>query len=529
MVPSQGERAKRLPDNRGPSAMRFVVSTLIAGAALALAQAAPAADRYWVGGSGSWSDTSHWATQRGGNGGASVPGAADDARFDASSGSGTVSFNVNATVRSLIVDAGASAALTFAFGSARVECTQDCIFGNGRFDQGNRGASTLVVGRNLDTANCGVSYASERSLSIHLTGTGFWRFSMSDPYQPLIWNLVAAQPGRTTTLRPVGEVRQGVDIDVENQLILSDQTAALVADHSEWSGPWPTTIEIHSAQATLDVVSSGTRIELGSLEHELIGSGPGQLQDSVQLDVNVYDITGGYRAAPGSGPTWRLTGPLQLGGAQLNIDKTARLATGGQTLSAASASVGGGSDGTGELDLSGAGRATFTGTVQLGAGTAKDGRIYLADGSLVAANLRVRAPTGFVTGTTGTLELTGAAPSGGTTYYVAANGNDANAGTSQGAPLRTAAAAFSRLRGGVSVLFRRGDVFDVASQAAVDADGGVIGAYGSGARPRLRLPNGAQLGLRGGDWMLYDAVIDFGEGSTAPPPGGAPAAPTLLP
>jgi hypothetical protein len=255
------------------------------------------------------------------------------------------------------------------------------------------------------------------------------------------------------------------------------------------------------------------------------GSGTGQLQDSLQIDASVYDVTGGYRAAPGSGPSWVLTGPLQLGGAQVNIDKTARLATAGHALTAASIAVGGGSDGTGELDLSGGGSATFTGTVQLGAGSARDGRIYVGGGSLVARNLRVRAPAGFVTGTTGTLELTGAAPSGGTTYYVAANGNDANAGTSQSAPLRTAAAAFARVGSGATVLFRRGDVFDVASGAAIDSDGGVIGAYGSGARPRLRLANGAQLALRGGDWTMYDAVIDFGEGSTSP---SAPAAPTLL-
>jgi hypothetical protein len=46
------------------------------------------ADRYWVGGSGSWSSTAKWSTSSGGSGGASVPTAADSVFFTASSDSG---------------------------------------------------------------------------------------------------------------------------------------------------------------------------------------------------------------------------------------------------------------------------------------------------------------------------------------------------------------------------------------------------------------------------------------------------------
>jgi hypothetical protein len=45
------------------------------------------ADRYWVGGSGNWSDTARWSTASGGSSGASVPTAADNAIFNASSDS----------------------------------------------------------------------------------------------------------------------------------------------------------------------------------------------------------------------------------------------------------------------------------------------------------------------------------------------------------------------------------------------------------------------------------------------------------
>jgi hypothetical protein len=45
------------------------------------------ADRFWVGGSGNWSSTGHWSTTTGGASGASVPTNADNAIFDANSGS----------------------------------------------------------------------------------------------------------------------------------------------------------------------------------------------------------------------------------------------------------------------------------------------------------------------------------------------------------------------------------------------------------------------------------------------------------
>jgi len=43
------------------------------------------ANRYWIGNSGNWTDTSHWSTTSGGSGGASVPTSADDVIFNASS------------------------------------------------------------------------------------------------------------------------------------------------------------------------------------------------------------------------------------------------------------------------------------------------------------------------------------------------------------------------------------------------------------------------------------------------------------
>jgi hypothetical protein len=43
------------------------------------------AERYWVGNTGGWNDTSHWSATSGGAGGASVPGPDDDVIIDESS------------------------------------------------------------------------------------------------------------------------------------------------------------------------------------------------------------------------------------------------------------------------------------------------------------------------------------------------------------------------------------------------------------------------------------------------------------
>jgi hypothetical protein len=89
------------------------------------------ADRYWVGGTGNWSDTNRWSATSGGGSGASVPTSADNVIFDASSNVGTGAFTVtvdgNTTTPSLCDNfstGGAGGALdgamTLALGTAGV-------------------------------------------------------------------------------------------------------------------------------------------------------------------------------------------------------------------------------------------------------------------------------------------------------------------------------------------------------------------------------------------------------------------------
>lgn len=61
------------------------------------------ANRYWVGGSGTWDTTAtaNWSASSGGAGGASAPTLADDVFIDASSGGGTVTLGENVSIKSL--------------------------------------------------------------------------------------------------------------------------------------------------------------------------------------------------------------------------------------------------------------------------------------------------------------------------------------------------------------------------------------------------------------------------------------------
>lgn len=64
--------------------------------------------RFWVGGTGNWSDTTHWSASSGGAGGSSVPSSTDDVTFDGSS------FSADSQVVTLDSGTPTTKALTFA-------------------------------------------------------------------------------------------------------------------------------------------------------------------------------------------------------------------------------------------------------------------------------------------------------------------------------------------------------------------------------------------------------------------------------
>ena len=103
----------------------------------------------------------------------------------------------------------------------------------------------------------------------------------------------------------------------------------------------------------------------------------------------------------------------------------------------------------------------------------------------------------------------------GTTYYVSSSeGNDANNGQSPSSPLRTLAAARTKLTSGnTRFLFKRGDSWNEGiNQWAVAQPGVQFGAYGIGAKPAL---TGQCFWIRHPDCALVDLSLPSGSTSTA--------------
>jgi hypothetical protein len=131
-------------------------------------------DRYWVGGSGSWSSTAKWSATSGGASGASVPTASDNAIFDANSAAAhyTVTVTDNATCADLT------------FTPVAVDGVTNFLVGNnfviaGTFStsgtQGNRRAwfysSTVGLMRDMQIATIG-TVTDVDFRDIRITGTG---------------------------------------------------------------------------------------------------------------------------------------------------------------------------------------------------------------------------------------------------------------------------------------------------------------------------------------------------------------------
>jgi len=132
------------------------------------------ADRYWVGGSGSWNSTSRWSTTSGGASGASVPTSSDNAIFDANSGAShyVVTVTDNSTCADLTFTPVAANGVTeFSVGVNFVIAGTFSTSGT----QGNRRAwfrsSTYGLTRDMQIATIG-TVTDVDFRDIRVTGTG---------------------------------------------------------------------------------------------------------------------------------------------------------------------------------------------------------------------------------------------------------------------------------------------------------------------------------------------------------------------
>ncbi len=100
------------------------------------------ADRFWRGGSGTWSNasTTNWSTTSGGGGGASAPTSTDNVFFDANSGTGTVTVGTSPACANM--DASATTILTFS-GTGTLTCTGNFTLKSGMTISGWTGTITV--------------------------------------------------------------------------------------------------------------------------------------------------------------------------------------------------------------------------------------------------------------------------------------------------------------------------------------------------------------------------------------------------
>jgi trimeric autotransporter adhesin len=132
------------------------------------------ADRYWVGGTGSWNSTAKWSTTSGGASGASVPTATDNAIFDANSAAAhyTVTVTDNSTCADLtFTPEPANGVTQFAVGNGFVIAGTFSTSGT----QGNRRvwfrSSTFGLMRDIQIATIG-TVTDVDFRDIRVTGAG---------------------------------------------------------------------------------------------------------------------------------------------------------------------------------------------------------------------------------------------------------------------------------------------------------------------------------------------------------------------
>jgi hypothetical protein len=130
------------------------------------------ANRYWVGGSGTWDTLNilNWSTTSGGVGGASVPGSSDIALLDANSGAVTVTLGADATV-SRLTCTGFTGTLDFSTYKISLSGSNTTIFtgSNTMSTAGNRLVECTYAGSTgLRVLNTGIMNEATAAISFNI-------------------------------------------------------------------------------------------------------------------------------------------------------------------------------------------------------------------------------------------------------------------------------------------------------------------------------------------------------------------------
>ncbi len=240
-------------------------------------------NRYWVAGTGTWSDTTHWSETSGGVGGCSVPSGSLAVTFDANSGSGTVTVNQNVTMASLNTAGWAG---TLAIGANNFTVGGNLTHASGIITIGGSSVTGLTVSGNLILSGAAVldgsGAASVVSVGGNLSiasatayvrmGSGTWTFAGSWSNGSTSPNWVAG----TGTLVFDSAISQTMTfggfagMEFNNVTFSSsapgDVTFTMGTNALRWSG----TLTIQDAAGTTTLVTSDLPLAGGSL---VVGNG----------------------------------------------------------------------------------------------------------------------------------------------------------------------------------------------------------------------------------------------------------------
>lgn len=235
------------------------------------------ASRFWVGGTGTWdlSATTHWASSTGGSTGASAPGSADAAIFDASSGGGTVtpSYGGTGTFQSLqwgaftgTIDFSANnnnvtlSAASNAFNGTGGTAARTFNMGNGTWSftttTSNGGSVWTIPNKTNLTWNANGSTINFTGNASSGSGARFFQ-SVSLTYNNLTFSGTGCYAFNATSGATFNTLTIGGKVNVQLNAGVTF-TATSVATTSTSSSPCSLTSDTPTSQATLSV-ASGTQ------------------------------------------------------------------------------------------------------------------------------------------------------------------------------------------------------------------------------------------------------------------------------
>ncbi|MCH7590898.1 hypothetical protein IIB34_07675, partial [PVC group bacterium] len=258
-----------------------------------------AANRYWIGGTGNWSDTAHWSNMSGGAGNQSVPGSSDKAFFDGSSGGGTCTVDQTVNVRGLDMQSGNTTTLSQGANSFTVG-TGNAAFTGGTF---TGGSSTIDVNGTFTvngagftstsgTMFCAKAFTFSSGTFTHNSGTvEFDTNNLTISPGSAIFNNVTFNANKTFT------ISSGQTLTVNGTLNLTDGTVNTGTLGSKGAINLATTFD--GGSATLDI--SGTSAQT------FTGGGSASTGECPAVNINKSSGTLTLASTIRTGSDWTYT------------------------------------------------------------------------------------------------------------------------------------------------------------------------------------------------------------------------------